>query len=182
MTLLFPLMWPVILTQSWTGLEINPILEIPIMKIAKNLYQPAELTWSIASTIYMRSNSFSVDSQSHLPHTGRPDLGLIIANLQLNWVPGTSPQTTLILLLSTLTLCFKKVGYLHTGSPSSKCIWQWFIPMKKCIECILWLWSDWEKGVQWGPAAKDGPLGLWLIFNLRQRLVLRGHGLFIITP
>ena len=38
MTLLFPLMWPVILTQSWTGLEINPILEIPIMKIAKNLY------------------------------------------------------------------------------------------------------------------------------------------------
>ena len=29
---------PVILTQSWAGLEINPILEIPIMKIAKNLY------------------------------------------------------------------------------------------------------------------------------------------------
>ena len=107
MTLLFPLMWPVILTQSWTGLEINPILEIPIMKIAKNLYQPAELTWSIASTIYMRSNSFSVDSQSHLPHSGRPDLGLIIANLQLNWVPGTSPQTTLILFLLTLYFVFQ---------------------------------------------------------------------------
>jgi hypothetical protein len=55
MTLLFPLMGSVILAQSWTGLEIIPILEIPIMKIAKNLYQPAELTWSIASTIYMRS-------------------------------------------------------------------------------------------------------------------------------
>ena len=67
---------PVILTQSWAGLEINPILEIPIMKIAKNLYQPAELTWSIASTISMRSNRFSVDSQSHLPHTGRPEFGL----------------------------------------------------------------------------------------------------------
>ena len=54
------------------------------LKIAENFYQPAELTWSIASTISMRSNSFSVDSQSHLPHSGRPDLGLIIANLQLN--------------------------------------------------------------------------------------------------
>jgi hypothetical protein len=35
MTLLFPLMWSVILTQSWTGLERNPILEIQIMKFAK---------------------------------------------------------------------------------------------------------------------------------------------------
>ena len=77
MTFLFPLMWPVILTQSWTGLEMNLILEIPIMKIAKNLYQPA------ASTIYMRSNSFSVDSQRHLPYSGRSDLGLITANLLL---------------------------------------------------------------------------------------------------
>jgi hypothetical protein len=45
----------VILTQSWTGLELNPILEIPIMKIAKNLYQPAYLA---LTTIYLRSNSF----------------------------------------------------------------------------------------------------------------------------
>jgi hypothetical protein len=67
MTLLFPLMGPVILTQSWTGLEINLILNIPILNIAINLYQPRELTWRIASTIYMRSNSFFVDSQSCLP-------------------------------------------------------------------------------------------------------------------
>ena len=69
MTVLFPLMWPVILTQSGTGLEINPILEISIMMIAKNLYQLAGLTWSIASTIYMRSSSVSVESQSHLTHS-----------------------------------------------------------------------------------------------------------------
>lgn len=169
MTLLFPLMWSVTLTQSWTGLEINPMLEIPIMKRAKILNQPAELTWIIASTIYMKSNSFSVDSQSQLPYSKRIDLGLIVANLQLNWVPGTSPCSTLILLLSTLTLCFKQFGYLHTASPSAKRRWQWFITMKRCIEYILWLWSEWEKGVQWGPAAKDGPLAF--IFNLRQRHV-----------
>jgi hypothetical protein len=50
-TVLFPLMWPVILTQSGTGLEINPILEIPKMKMAQNPNQPAELTWSIVSTL-----------------------------------------------------------------------------------------------------------------------------------
>jgi hypothetical protein len=52
------------------------------MKIAKILYQPAELNWIIASTIYMKSNSFSVDSQRHLPNSRRPDLGwsLVIYN------------------------------------------------------------------------------------------------------
>ena len=35
MIFLFPLMWPVILMQWKTGLEINPILDILIMKIAK---------------------------------------------------------------------------------------------------------------------------------------------------
>jgi hypothetical protein len=30
MALLFPLMRPVILIQSWTGLEINPILKITV--------------------------------------------------------------------------------------------------------------------------------------------------------
>ena len=49
MTVLFPLMWPVILTQSGTGLEINPILEIPIMKITKNLFQPAYLALTTIS-------------------------------------------------------------------------------------------------------------------------------------
>ena len=152
-------MWPVILTQSWTDLEINPILKIPIMKIAKTLYQPAELTWIIASTIYMKSNSFSVDSRSQLPYSKRIDLGLIVANLQLNWVPGTSPCSTLILLLSTLTLCFKQFGYLHTASPSAKRRWQWFITMKQYIEWILWLWSDWDEG--WQPRMGHWVFGLF---------------------
>lgn len=57
------------------------MLEIPIMKIAKILNQPEKLTWIIASTIYMKSNGFSVDSQSQLPYSKRIDLGLIVANL-----------------------------------------------------------------------------------------------------
>jgi hypothetical protein len=79
MTLFFHLKWPVILTQSWTGLEINPILEIPIMKIAKNLYQKAYLALTI---IYLRSNSFFLLILKAISPTLRGQtLSLIIANL-----------------------------------------------------------------------------------------------------
>jgi hypothetical protein len=56
----------------------------------------------------MRLSSFSADSQSHL-HLGEggggQSLGLIVANLQLNRVPGLPHKTALILLLFTSRLC-----------------------------------------------------------------------------
>jgi hypothetical protein len=58
----------------------------------------------------MTSNSFSVDSQSYFPHSptwGGQNLGLIITNLQLIRVPGTSPQTNLILFLPTFDFVFQ---------------------------------------------------------------------------
>lgn len=52
MTLLFPLMWSVILTQSWTDLEINPILEITVLlgKTGSGHFQ--RQIWKLAAVIY----------------------------------------------------------------------------------------------------------------------------------
>ena len=79
MIFLFPLMWPVILMQWKTGLEINPILDILIMKIAKKIFI-IQLTWLLqlftwGGTVFLFFIFFSVASQSHLPHTRRPDPG-----------------------------------------------------------------------------------------------------------
>ena len=62
MTLLFPLMWPVILTQSWTGLEINPILEkkemtVFIWKAASRHFQ--RYIWKLVAFLY--EVTFAVD-------------------------------------------------------------------------------------------------------------------------
>jgi hypothetical protein len=79
MIFLFPLMWPVILMQWKTGLEINPILDSLIMKIAKKIFI-IQLTWLLqqftwGGTVFLIFIFFSVASQSHLPHTRRPDPG-----------------------------------------------------------------------------------------------------------
>ena len=80
MIFLFPLMWPVILMQWKTGLEINPILDSLIMKIAKKIFI-IQLTWLLqqftwgGTVFFIFYFFFSVASQSHLPHTRRPDPG-----------------------------------------------------------------------------------------------------------
>ena len=80
MIFLFPLMWPVILMQWKTGLEINPILDILIMKIAKKKSLSSSLPDSYnylpeEEQFFYFLFFFSVASQSHLPHTRRPDPG-----------------------------------------------------------------------------------------------------------
>ena len=52
MTLLYPLVWPVILTQSWTGIEINPILEMTVFiwKAGSGHFQ--RHIWKWAAVLY----------------------------------------------------------------------------------------------------------------------------------
>jgi hypothetical protein len=72
------------------------------------------------------------------PTPGDQSLSLIVVNLQLQFS----------------ALYFKQVSHHPTVSlhqacriASSKCRWQKFINMKKHIEYILWLCSDWEEDV-----------------------------------
>lgn len=115
MTLLFPIMWLVILTQSWTGLELNPILEIPIMKIARNLYQPPYLALTTISWVTVLLLIFKATS----PTPGSQSLGLMVANLQLYWVLGTSHKVNPA-AFKLLTWYFKQISYQHVGSTSEK--------------------------------------------------------------
>ena len=59
MTLLYPLVWPVILTQSWTGIEINPILEMTVFiwKAGSGHFQ--RHIWKLVAVLY--EVTFAVD-------------------------------------------------------------------------------------------------------------------------
>jgi hypothetical protein len=85
---------------------------------------------------------------------------------QLNWIPGTSSQTNLILLFLTFDFYLKQIGGLHTVLPLAKLSyspWQLFLAMKKYIECIFicssGLWAEWEKSVLMKAGVRDGKLG-----------------------
>ena len=51
---------------KWTQILSLLMIMIPMMKMAQNPYQPAELTWSIVSTP-TGAQVFSINSQSHPP-------------------------------------------------------------------------------------------------------------------
>ena len=84
---------------KWTQILSLLVSMIPVMKMAQNPYQsePAELTWSLVSTLTGEVTVFLLilKATSHTP--GGHALCLTIANLQLNWILGTTPQSTLIL-------------------------------------------------------------------------------------
>jgi hypothetical protein len=79
-------------------------------------------------------------------------LSSVIANLQLNRVPGLPQRSFYPVVFQLSRLCFfKQVSQCLTAcfqqvcsSTSSKRRWQKFIYMKKHIEYILWLWFDLE--------------------------------------
>ena len=147
MTLLFPIMWPAILTQSWTALVINPILESPIMKIAKNL---------LASRVNLEHNLFTWEVTAFLlilkvtcPTQGGQSLGFIIANLQLNKVPGLPQRSFYTVAFHCPTFVFQagqstpySLFLERVQLTNSKSRWQKFINMKKHFKYILWISSD----------------------------------------
>ena len=88
MIFLFPLMWPVILMQWKTGLEINPILDILIMNIAKKIFI-IQLTWLLqlftwGGTVFLFFIFFLLLLKATSLTLGGQTLGRIFANL--NWI------------------------------------------------------------------------------------------------
>jgi hypothetical protein len=57
---------------KWTQIMSILMIMIPMIKMAQNPYQPAELTWSVVSTL-TREQMFSIKSQSYPPYTWWPD-------------------------------------------------------------------------------------------------------------
>jgi hypothetical protein len=53
---------------------------IPMMKMAQNLSQPAELTWSLVSTL-TGEQVLSTNSQSHPPYSWWPDFVFDLCHL-----------------------------------------------------------------------------------------------------
>jgi hypothetical protein len=61
---------------KWTQALNLLVSIIPILMMAKNLYLARRVNLEHSLHYFLRNNSFSVDSQSHLPNTRRPELGL----------------------------------------------------------------------------------------------------------
>ena len=98
------------------------------MKIAKNLNYLAKLIQSTASTS-RESLAFLLilKASSHTP--GGQSLSLIVANLQLNKVPGL-PQRNCVLLPFTVWILFFKQVNQHP----SACLYQVCIPAPKSVQ------------------------------------------------
>ena len=63
----------------------------------------------------------SANSQSHLPHMGGQSLSLIVANLQLNKVPGHPQRSFYPVVFSTISTLFFKQVSLSLQPDFSKC-------------------------------------------------------------
>ena len=57
---------------KWTQILSLLMIMIPMMKTAQNPCQPAELTWSVVSTL-IGEQVFSTNSQCYPPYTWWPD-------------------------------------------------------------------------------------------------------------
>jgi hypothetical protein len=102
---------------------------IPMMKMAQNSYQPAELTWSVVSLL-TREQVFSINSQSHPPYTWWPDFVFDLCQLAAGldtWDIPTDDFNFYIawtinynfVAFNFWTLYLKQIGCLHTGSVSA---------------------------------------------------------------
>jgi hypothetical protein len=142
-------MWRVILIQSWTGLVIIVALEYrrEDSKIFLITYK-VKLEHSLLS---QKDCSLSEILKVTAPTPGALSLSLIVANLQLNGVPGL-PQKKLLyccLSLSGLVFSSRSVNALQPDSTGVHLCLQ----ASSILVHIVAFGLIWNEGLLWGPGS-----------------------------
>jgi hypothetical protein len=105
---------------KWTETLNLLVSMILILMMAKNTYLARRVNLEHKLHYFLKSNSFSVDSQKATsPTPGGQSLGLFVANLQLNKYLDFPTDNLSPIAFQLSALFFKQVGYFLAGLPSS---------------------------------------------------------------
>jgi hypothetical protein len=122
------------------------------------------------------------------PTPGGQSLSLIIANLQLNRVPGLPQRSFYTVAFQLSRLCFSSrsvntlqpIFSMHAASPPASAggrnLSIWRNILNTYIVALVWL----EQGMLWGPVSQWRATRFRNYINQRQRYMPRGRGLLII--
>ena len=148
---------------NWTQILNLPVSMTLTLIIAKKILFSRKVNLE-HSLLSQKSYSLSVILKATSPTPGAQSLSLVIANLQLNGVPGLPQRSFCTVAFHCLNFVFQagqSMPFNLTAAGVHPCLqqhrWQLLIFIKKHSKYILWLWS--ELGIRCAMRARQSKTG-----------------------